>query len=165
MSVQILGYKTITALPVDFQPELDAEGFPLDGSITRTYTPTQFPWATVDLAGGDVPDPLETGFLGDRWYQLGDCVGATFDMSSSRLSVYRDELLEMTGAATAQDSVFHDLIVFDSPDGLLGPASCARLAAAYAQHPYAYDQSQVHQEIAEMIQEIATHGGCLVFQG
>jgi hypothetical protein len=160
MSIQIVGFKTITALPADAHPELDEQGFPVDESITRAYTPTRYPRAMDGLAGGHDEDPLEPGHLGSRWYKLGDAVGSTFSMSSSRLTVYRDELLEFSDG-----TAFHDLIHFDSADGIIGPEACKRLAADYMKHPYVHDQAQVHSEIKSMIHAIAEHGGCLMFEG
>lgn len=164
MGVQIIGFKNITALPVDTQPELDELGMPVDASITRAFTPKQYPRAMDGLPGGHDEDPLETGYLGSRWYQLGEIVGCTFDMSSSRLSVYRDELLDFSTDFT-ESSAFYDLIHFDSSDGIIGPDACKRLAADYKKYRFVVDQSQVHQEIKDMIHEIAESGGCLVFQG
>lgn len=160
MSIQIVGFKTVTALPVDTQPELDEQGFPTDQSITRAYTPTRYPRAMDGLIGGHDEDPLEPGHLGSRWYRLGDAVGSTFNMSSSRLTFYRDELTECSDG-----SAFHDLIHFDSADGMIGPDACKRLAADYKKHPFVFDQVQVHEEIKSMIHVIAEHGGCLVFEG
>jgi hypothetical protein len=164
MSIQIVGFKTVTALHADAQPELDDQGFPVDQSITRAYTPVQYPRAMDGLVGGHDEDPLESGYLGSRWYQLGEAVGSTFSMSGSRLTVYRDELLEFSDGA-GEGSAFDDLIHFDSADGIIGPDACKRLAADYKRHPFVHDQTQVHSEINSMIHEIAEHGGCLVFEG
>lgn len=168
MSVQILGFKTVTAMPADFTPELDSEGYPVDDTITRAYTPVRYRRAMDGLEGGHEVDPLEPGSIGSRWYQLGECVGSTFNMSSSRLSMYRDELMEFSqvnGREFHEESPFFDIVEFNVSDGMLGPVACQRLAAAYKQHPWVADQGQVHQEMIEMIHEIAEHGGCLLVNG
>lgn len=164
MSVQILGFKTVTALPADAAPELDADGFPTDQSITRARTPTRYPHAMDGLAGGHDEDPLEQGYLGAYWYRLGDCLGSTFNMSSSRLTMYRDELMEFSQDFT-EASPFYDIVQFDASDGMIGPDACKRLSEAFRKHPFVWDQKQVHEELREMIHEIADHGGCLVFSG
>jgi hypothetical protein len=165
MSIQIVGYKTVTALPADTAPELDDLGLPTDQSITRAYTPTRYPRAMDGLLGGHDEDPLEPGFLGSHWYRLGDAVGSTFSMSSSRLTHYRDELMDFSGDDFAEGSPFYDLVHFDAADGMIGPEACKRLAAAFEAHPFVEDQSQVHDELRSMIQTIAENGGCLVFEG
>ena len=163
MSIQIVGFKTVSALPKNLSPELDELGLPLNESITRAYTPTLYPHTMDGLVGGHDEDPLEDGYLGSRWYLLGDAVGFTFNMSSSRLTAYRDELMEFREELT-EDSPFYDLIHFDTVDGLIGPDACKRLAADLSDHPYVCDQAQVHREIDAMIHEIAAQGGCLVLQ-
>lgn len=169
MSIQILGFKSITALPAGAEPELDEHGFPLDESITRAYTPTRFPRALDGLEGGQEEDPLEPGHLGSRWYQLGEGAGATFNMSSSRLTAYRDELLAFSDRADGRplpnEYLFQDLIEIDGADAMIGPVACRRLAAAFRRHPWVDEQHQIHEELNEMIHEIAEHGGCLIFQG
>lgn len=164
MSIQIVGYKTVTALPADTAPELDGYGLPTDQSITRAYTPTRYPRAMDGLPGGHDQDPLEPGFLGSHWYRLGEAVGSTFSMSSSRLTSYRDELMDFSDDFT-EGSPFYDLVHFDASDGMIGPEACKRLAAAFRAHPFVEWQSQVHEEIGDMIHTIAEHGGCLVFEG
>lgn len=159
MTIQILGFNAITALPSDARPELDGEGFPLDRSITRAWTPASYPRALEGLEGGQEPDPMDPGSLGSRWYRLGDCVGSTFNASSSRLAAYRDELRELG------DGAFTDLTEFYSADGILGPEACKRLAAAFRKYPDVDGQGQLHQELNDMIHEIAENGGCLVFAG
>lgn len=164
MSITIFGYKTVTALPADAQPELDSDGFPLSPSITRAYTPIRYPNALDGLAGGQEEDPLEPGHLGSRWYRLGAGAGATFDMSSSRLTSYRSELQAFHDGYSEREP-FHELIHVDGPDAMIGPDACKRLAADFRKYPFVSEQEQVHREINEMIHEIAAHGGCLVFQG
>lgn len=164
MSIQIVGFKTVTALPADAQPELDDEGFPRDRSITRAYTPMRYRRAMDGLPGGHDEDPLEPGFLGSHWYRLGDAVGSTFSMSSSRLTMYRDELMDFS-EDFSEGSPFYDLVHFDAADGMIGPDACKRLADDFRKHPFVFDQVQVHDEIRSMIQVIAEHGGCLVFEG
>ncbi|MEO3931423.1 hypothetical protein WMO79_01230 [Micrococcaceae bacterium Sec7.4] len=164
MSVQIVGYKTVTALPADTAPEMDCDGYPTDRTITRAYTPTRYPHAMDGLPGGHDEDPLEPGFLGSHWYRLGDAVGSTFDMSSSRLTEYRDELMDFS-TDLSESAPFYDLIHFDASDGMIGPDACKRLADAFRKYPYVQDQSQVHEELRGMIHEVAEHGGCLVFEG
>jgi hypothetical protein len=164
MSVQIVGFKTVEALPADTQPELDADGFPTDRKITRAYTPTRYPRALDGLPGGHDEDPLEPGFLGSHWYRLGDAVGSTFDMSSSRLTEYRDELMDFSDDFD-ENSPFYDLIHFDASDGMIGPEACKRLAEDFRKYPFVVDQAQVHGELRSMIHELAENGGCLVFEG
>lgn len=164
MTIQIVGHKTVSALPVDAQPELDGDGFPTDRSITRAYTPTRYPHALDGLPGGHDADPLEPGFLGSHWYRLGDAVGSTFSMSSSRLTDYRDELMDFS-ADFDENSPFYDIVHFDASDGMIGPEACKRLAEDFKKFPYVQDQSQVHEELRSMIGVIAENGGCLVFEG
>jgi hypothetical protein len=163
MSVQIHGYKTVAALPADAAPELAADGFPTDQSITRAYTPTRYAHAMDGLPGGHDEDPLEQGFLGSHWYRLGDCVGSTYDMPSSKLTVYRDELMEFSDVFD-ETSPFYDIVHFDASDGMIGPEACKRLAEDFKKYPFVEDQAQVHEELRSMIHEIAENGGCLVFQ-
>ncbi|MFJ2662629.1 hypothetical protein [Arthrobacter koreensis] len=164
MSISILGFKTVTALPADADPALDNEGLPMDRTVTRAYTPFQHPSALDGLVGGHDPDPLTPHHLGSRWYQLGEGAGATFDMSSSRLTRYRDELLEFHDGRSGREP-FHELIHVDGPDAMIGPEACKRLAADFKAHPWVSGEGQVHSEINEMIHDIAEHGGCLVFCG
>jgi hypothetical protein len=164
MSIQILGFKTVAALPSDAAPELDADGFPTDRNITRAYTPTRYPRAMDGLPGGHDEDPLEPGFLGSHWYRLGDAVGSTFNMSSSRLTEYRDELMEFSDVFD-EHSPFYDIVHFDASDGMIGPEACKRLAEDFKKYPFVVDQAQVHEEIRNMIHELAQNGGCLVFEG
>ena len=164
MSIQIVGYKTVSALPAEAQPELDTDGIPTDRSVTRAYTPTRYPHAMDGLPGGHDEDPLEPGYLGSHWYRLGDAVGSTFDMSSTRLTEYRDELMDFS-TDLSESAPFYDLIHFDDEDGMIGPDACKRLAADFTKYPFVLDQAQVHRELREMIHEIAENGGCLVFEG
>lgn len=164
MSVHILGFKTVAALPADAAPELAADGYPTDQSITRAFTPTRYLHAMDGLPGGHDEDPLEPGYLGSHWYRLGDAVGSTFGLSDSRLTDYRDELMDFS-ADFDQDSPFYDIVHFDASDGMIGPEACKRLAADFKKYPYVQDQAQVHEELRSMIHEIAENGGCLVFEG
>jgi hypothetical protein len=143
---------------------VDCDGYPTDRTITRAYTPTRYPHAMDGLPGGHDDDPLEPGFLGSHWYRLGDAVGSTFDMSSSRLTTYRDELMDFSDDFT-EGAPFYDLVHFDASDGMIGPDACKRLADDFSKHPFVFDQVQVHDEIRSMIQVIAENGGCLVFEG
>jgi len=164
MGVQIFGFKSVTALPADTAPELDADGVPTDQSITRAYTPTRYPHAMDGIPGGHDEDPLEQGYLGAYWYRLGDCVGSTFDMSGVRLTEYRDELMEFSPVFT-EDSPFFDLVQFDDVDGMIGPDACKRLDDAFKKFPFVLDQAQVHRELRGMVSTVAESGGCLVLRG
>lgn len=148
MALTVRALETLTAMPTDFTPLLDFEGYPLEENYIRLMTPKSFYRALDDLEGGHEEDPRHPGCLGSRWYRIGDKVLSRIDTTYTFHDRYRNLLRLLTWSQPRQDpqfaqtEPFWDLIHFPDNEGVIAHRAITRLADDYRRLPDISERSR-----------------------
>ena len=139
MGVRLIAQNVLPAF--DQTPLLDGDGHPLDEHLRRLNMPRAFYRAVDDLPGGMSEDPMQPGYLGDRWYYFSSPLDDV-EMPYSGFSQYRRLLTEAFWPEAerrqpiefSQHLPFWDLVHVPDHSAVLSAGAVSRLRESYREH-------------------------------